>query len=121
MPSFMAGSAANTIPERGICPPTCLRYLAPGRQYLYINNMVLAFLNRANRNLIMDNVFILNPLATTFDIQAAIHQRLTQLKSIINCLLISNLELGDSSSYGIIWSMDNLLSELDILYGRVLQ
>lgn len=69
----------------------------------------------------MDNIFILNPTATTLDIQEAIHQRLTQLKSVVNCLLVNNQELGVYGSFGIIWSIDNLVNQLDVLCEQILQ
>lgn len=64
----------------------------------------------------MDNLFLINPNASLLNIQDAINERLTHLKSITYCLLIANSELESKASYGAISAIDYLIHELSFLY-----
>ena len=70
----------------------------------------------------MDDVFILNPAADQLDITDAINERLQKAKAITQCLLASHnveLELSRLCVYDLVWAVDDYLSEISFLQGRI--
>lgn len=67
----------------------------------------------------MQNAFILNPNLNKFNSQDAIFQRITQVRSIVNCLLIANEEVDYFTRYGVLWSIDCLLEDLNTLEASI--
>ena len=70
----------------------------------------------------MDNHLILNQSITSFDIQDEIHERLTKAQAITSCLLANQggeVEIPYRSIYGVVWTVDGLLEELEQLFARL--
>lgn len=69
----------------------------------------------------MKNAFILNPAASTECIADALHEKTTQTKAIIECVLLAILskELENHLLYEAVWAIDSFLSEIKELQERL--
>jgi hypothetical protein len=60
----------------------------------------------------MDNIFIVNPSATTKDLQSALHEKLLHTKALTSCILFAFKELENSTLYDAIWAVDSLIETI---------
>lgn len=68
----------------------------------------------------MTKIFIINPAAIRANLQDAIDERITKIKSITASLLLADETCLDyQTMYGTIWAIDGLLDEVDALYQRL--
>lgn len=61
----------------------------------------------------MENIFMVNPSATSRDLQAALHEKLLHTKVLTTCILFAFKELENSTLYDAIWAVDSLI---EIIY-----
>lgn len=57
----------------------------------------------------MEDVFRVNPSATSKDLQHALHEKLLQTKALTTCILFAFKELERSTLYDAIWAVDSLI------------
>lgn len=69
----------------------------------------------------MKPAFIINPAINMEEIQDAIYQKMTQARSISECLLVTGRELESSALQGVVWALDSLLEEIDHLLNHIAQ
>jgi len=70
----------------------------------------------------MDNVFILNPSATTSNLKDAICERLMKAKAIAACLLSqdqNHREPNCTSLHGAIWAINDYLDEIEYFEDKI--
>ena len=73
----------------------------------------------------MQTPFIINPAATSLDIQDAIHSTLNKVKAVLTCLMFSteftrdDIELDDSTLYHALWVADDLVDNVQSLLARL--
>ena len=60
----------------------------------------------------MENVFIVNPSATSRDLEATLHEKLLHTKALTTCILFAFKELGSSTLYDAIWAVDSLIETI---------
>ena len=66
----------------------------------------------------MDNIFILNPAVSSFDIKDAIDERLNKVQAIISCFMANNtsdMELPRNKIFNTIWAIDDYLDKISYL------
>lgn len=69
----------------------------------------------------MEKYFIVNPQATSLNIQDAIDEKLDKIRGILNCLIFAieftqeDQELDSSSAYHTLWAIDGFLEEINCL------
>jgi len=69
----------------------------------------------------MNHAFIINPVMDVDGLKEAIYQKITQARSISEGLLVSDKEMEPTVRYGIVWTIDSLLEEIDTLVNCLVQ
>lgn len=69
----------------------------------------------------MKSAFIINDAMSMDEIKDALYQKITQVRGISSCLLITDKEIEPTARYGIVWAIDSLLEEIDSLIHHMTQ